>query len=538
MTTRPVLPTRDAAPLFDVAQSREIEHRAQSAVAPHTLMARAGLATAWLAMALAPHAQRVWIACGPGNNGGDGLEAAMHLAAWGKDVSVTLAGNPASLPADARTAHARAIAAGVHVDAAAPTAAMPAELAIDALLGIGASRAPDGEIAALIRQFNALPCPRLAIDLPSGLDADTGTRLGDACIDADHTLALLTLKPGLFTAQGREQAGRVWFDPIGVDLAGEAPRAWLTGVGSSAMPVRRHGQHKGSFGDVAVVGGASGMVGAAVLAARAAHAAGAGRVVLSLLDGRAPTHDPLRPELMFRPGWPAVGPLALAQVTVVCGCGGGTAVRTVLPRLLGGAARLVLDADALNAIAEDPMLQAQLQARAARGQTSILTPHPLEAARLLGSQTSAVQADRLAAARSLADRYACTVVLKGSGTVVASAGAVPSINPDRQCLAGQRRHRRRPGGLDRRPVGPGFGHRCHFGAACPRRRPGRRLPAWRRSRRSGAARAAGRRPDRTAAASTQRPGAPVRLAGARPVLLSGAATCPRRARHCPCGPRS
>ena len=423
-----LLPAQSPQPLFDAAQTRLIEQAALAALPPHTLMRRAGLATARLALALAPHAGRVWIAAGPGNNGGDGLEAALHLVQWGKQVNVSLLADAASLPTDAQAALTRAQVAGVRIDASLPSGFDTPNLAIDALLGIGASRAPQDAMAHAIGRLNGLHCPVLAIDLPSGLQADTGQPLGHACVVADHTLSLLTLKPGLFTAAGRDHVGAVWLDALNVDTPSAAPTAWLAGDDPS-MPTRRHAQHKGSFGDVALVGGARGMTGAALLAARAAHAAGAGRVFVCLLDDAPPSLDPLRPELMFRAAWPRSDAQVLKEATVVCGCGGGDAVRELLPRLLSLVARLVLDADALNAIAADSALQTLLRARADRGLHSVLTPHPLEAARLLACDTPAVQADRLAAAQRLAERFACTVVLKGSGSVVAAPGRVPSINP-------------------------------------------------------------------------------------------------------------
>jgi hydroxyethylthiazole kinase-like uncharacterized protein yjeF len=171
------------------------------------------------------------------------------------------------------------------------------------------------------------------------------------------------------------------------------------------------------------------MTGAALLAARAAHAAGAGRIYACLLDESATALDPFRPELMFRPAWWKSADAVLARSTVVCGCGGGSAVREALPRLLSAAGRLVLDADALNIIAGDAMLQALLHARASRGRFTVLTPHPLEAARLLGTDAAQVQADRLAAAQELAERFASVVLLKGSGTVVTAPGLKPCINP-------------------------------------------------------------------------------------------------------------
>jgi len=245
---------------------------------------------------------------------------------------------------------------------------------------------------------------------------------------------MLTAKPGLFTASGRDHAGQAWLARLGVgDEDGQAD-AWLVGRAdpSCFASARRHDQHKGSFGDVAVVGGAAGMAGAAWLAARAAHAAGAGRVFVDLLgdEGAAARVglDPWRPELMFRPGWWRGAAETLATSTVVCGCGGGDAVRTALPRLLSVVPRLVVDADGLNAIAADTALATLTTARAARGLATILTPHPLEAARLLGATAAVVQGDRLYAARELAERYRAVVVVKGSGTVVAVAGQAPRIN--------------------------------------------------------------------------------------------------------------
>jgi len=426
-----ILPTTHDLPLFDIAQTRTLERREAASLPVHALMRRAGEAAARLALAIAPHAQQVWIAAGPGNNGGDGLEAAIHLLGWGKDVQVSLLGDASAMPADAQAALARAQSAGARIDTSSTAPTEMPQLAIDALLGVGANRAPLGPIAAAIRALNALACPVLAVDLPSGLHTDTGQPLGADCVHATHTLAMLTLKPGLFTGAGRDHAGEVWLDALGVDASGDAPRALLSGLhlGADRSP-RRHAQHKGSFGDVAIVGGAPSMRGAALLAARAAHAAGAGRVHVELLgaDANSSAADPVRPELMFRDDWSRSAPAVLARSTVVCGCGGGDAVRAPLPRLLSLAARLVLDADALNAIANDAALAVLLRARGLRGQATVLTPHPLEAARLLGCTTHEVQADRLRAALELVDRFNCVVVLKGSGSVIAAPNQAPCIN--------------------------------------------------------------------------------------------------------------
>jgi hydroxyethylthiazole kinase-like uncharacterized protein yjeF len=423
-----ILPGDASAPLHDVQASRAIEAIALAQHAPHELMQRAGLAVARLALAVAPHARRVWVACGPGNNGGDGLVAAMHLHSAGIQVQATLYGDAQRLPDDARQALAQAQQAGVPLSSAAPT--QSADLVIDAVLGLGGSRPPQRAIAEAIAAINGLSAPVLAVDLPSGLQADNGQRLGMAAVVATHTLSLLTLKPGLFTALGRDHAGQIWLDTLGVPLGDLNPTARLAGADAMhAFGPRLHASHKGSHGDLAVVAGAPGMTGAAVLAARAALASGAGRVFVSLLDAATMACDLNQPELMFRPSWWRSDPATLARSTVVCGCGGGSAVREALPVLLSRCPRLLLDADALNALSADEGLKRALDARAARGQVTVLTPHPLEAARLLGSDVAAVQADRLLAARTLAQRHGCVVLLKGSGSLIALPDGNMVINP-------------------------------------------------------------------------------------------------------------
>ncbi|MEO6281460.1 NAD(P)H-hydrate dehydratase [Roseateles sp.] len=375
-----LLPTTTALPLFDVAASRRIEARAL--LHSPDLMERAGLAVAKLTLALRRGEGPVWLVCGAGNNGGDGRVAARRLAEAG---------------------------VAVHVGHDAPQ--RPA-LVIDALLGLGLNRAPSADLLKTIAAMQACGAPILAVDLPSGLLADTGQAAGERAVRADHTLALLTLKPGLFTGEGRAHGGRIWFDDLGI-ASDETPPAEL--LGHTPHPQRGPTSHKGSHGQVLVVGGQPGMQGAARLAARAALACGAGRVYVDLLGLPAQeVADAGRPELMR-------GTLAeLPQAVGVVGCGAGMGIAAALPELLRQLPRLVIDADALNAIAADPALQDLLRARSA-GPT-LLTPHPLEAARLLGRDTASVQADRLAAARELAERLRCSVVLKGSGSVIATPG--------------------------------------------------------------------------------------------------------------------
>ncbi len=431
-------------PLHDAAATRRLEAAASSSSPAHTLMQRAGAAVARLADAIAPHAGTIWLACGPGNNGGDGLEAAARLHRAGRRVVVSWAGRPETAPADALASWQRARDAGVPFQDDAPADLGPHDLCIDALLGIGLSadrqaRAPRADLLRLLNRLRTSTAPVLCVDVPSGLIADTGQFASGLAPGAAltppasprQTLSLLTLHPGLFTGLGRDEAGPVWFDDLGATSMQETPAAWLS---APARPSpRAHASHKGSHGDVAVVGGEGlsargmGMTGAALLAASAALHGGAGRVMLCLLDGGALQADLLQPECMLR----RFDALALERATVVCGCGGGQAVRAVLPEVLQRARRLVLDADALNAVAEDPALQEQLGRRADRhgSGATVITPHPLEAARLLGSDTGSVQADRLQAATALARRYRCAVVLKGSGSVVTTPGQTPRVNP-------------------------------------------------------------------------------------------------------------
>lgn len=432
--------------LYGSAATRQIEEQAASGLPRRALMSRAGLGVARLAQALQPHARCIWVCCGPGNNGGDGLVAATHLHRWAQarggapHVVVThLSKDVSRLPADALGALQAARAAGVLFTDEPPA---HFDLAIDALLGIGQLRPLEGRLARCLQVLRDSASPVLCVDLPSGLDADTGVLAplqGVAAASAGprHTLSLLTLKPGLFTGAGRDAAGQVWLDDLGAAPSPDAPvSAWLAGQPANAF-ARPHASHKGSFGDVLVIGGqgitvnGAGMTGAAVLAARAALHGGAGRVFVGLLGGDGPhgtPWDPASPELMFRHPDLLLEPASLEGASVVCGCGGGTAVAALLPRILSAARTLVLDADALNAIAADTSLQTLLGFRRGRGRKTVLTPHPLEAARLLGVDTRQVMAHRLQAAQTLADRFGACCVLKGSGSVVAAPGAVPTIN--------------------------------------------------------------------------------------------------------------
>lgn len=423
----PRAPLLPLSPLYRAAGLRALE----AAAAGQPLMQRAGLAAADLAGTLATDAALpVLILAGPGNNGGDGFEAATHLRRRGHDVRLVFAGNPERQPADAAAARRRFVDAGGR-----PLADIPQlprwGLVIDALFGIGLARAPAGAAAELIAAANALArrdgCPLLALDCPSGLDADCG-RVAGAAIRATHTLTFIAGKPGLYTADGPDHAGTLALADLGLDAPTLVPAdGHLLGCAAFAGQLvrRARNSHKGSNGSAGILGGAPGMLGAALLAGRAALRLGAGRCFVGCLDEAAPAVDPVQPELMLRtPQALLAAPLS----ALACGPGLGTdiAAAELLDQACASPLPLLLDADALNLLARDTDLEVALATRAA---STVLTPHPAEAARLLDVAVATVQADRIAAACELADRFNAQVALKGCGTVIAAPDGSWSINP-------------------------------------------------------------------------------------------------------------
>ena len=413
-----------ARSLYSVAEVRAIERAALAAAPTGALMRRAGAAAADLAMRLLPAGGRVLALAGPGNNGGDAMEAATLLAGRGWPVAIDFRGNPSALSADAADALRRAQASTGQFGQADMAAGW--DLVLDGLFGIGLARPIAGDLADLVRAVNRLRCPVLALDVPSGLDADTGAIVGPdgVAIQASHTLTFIADKPGLHTADGCDHAGLVDVASLEIDPAlFPAPGAWLAGADlfAACLRPRRQNSHKGSFGDVAILGGAQGMSGAAVLAARTAALSGAGRVFAGFLAD-PPAYDPPHPEIMCR----RAADLDLEHATLVAGPGLGSSgqARSMLSQVLAGAAPLVLDADALNMVSAGADLRTALVSRGG----ALLTPHPLEAARLLGCSAAQVQADRLAAARRLATDFGAVVVLKGVGSVIARPDGLVAIN--------------------------------------------------------------------------------------------------------------
>lgn len=447
------IPRRHDLPLLDVAHVRAVEAAAYAHRASFDLMARAGEA-AWNACRtrVDPADKRPWlILAGTGNNGGDAFVLARHAHAANVSIRVFATGSTNDQAADALQARSQLQAAGVPVESSSELTSVRAEdwaCIIDGLLGIGVRAAPTGEAARLIACINAARHPlTIALDIPSGLNADTG-HAPTPTLKARHTITFIACKPGLLTAAGPDHAGQVVVATLGLPvLAGlsgtdkqalpathEAiaisnaltTSAWIAPSDDALLglwPQRILDSHKGRQGDVVVVGGDSGMVGAAVLAGRAAVQMGAGRVFLGLLDGpHPPGFDPLQPELMMR----TAESLSDHGGVWVLGPGAGQSahMQTLLRQLMRHwhdtpaslPRALVLDADALNIIAADPALAVRLQSLPV---LRVLTPHPLEAGRLLGRSAAAVQSDRPAAAQALARQLDAVVVLKGMGTLVA-----------------------------------------------------------------------------------------------------------------------
>lgn len=397
---------------------RQIEARH----ADQPLMQRAGAAAAeWAAELAGERGLPILVLAGPGNNGGDAFEAARLLNELSFDVRVVFAADPGRLPADAAAAYRRFCDAGGSTVEALPEVDHWG-LIVDGLFGIGLVRPAEGRYAEWIAAANRLAerdaCPLLALDCPSGLNADTGCPLGPT-IRASHTITFIAGKPGLLTADGPDCCGDIRIADLDIaDWPALADAGKIVGRDDFAerLKPRKRNTHKGSFGDVGILGGSKTMVGAALLAGRAALKLGGGRVYVGLLDPEPPSVDLLQPELMLRR---ADALLQADLQALACGPGLGKSSEAIhlLEQALKAPVQLVLDADALNILAEDGRLEGNLCNRVC---PAILTPHPAEAGRLLGCSTREIQADRVRAARELAERYCSHVALKGCGTVIAT----------------------------------------------------------------------------------------------------------------------
>lgn len=409
-------------PLEDLS---EVERRQASVLEPNTLMERAGRDIADRLARELPEKGSVTILCGTGNNGGDGFTAARCLKARGYRVTCVMVGDEAPHAQEAKAAFEAWKRAGGTV-VRDPETLPRADLVVDALLGVGGTGPLRGEMLDATIWYNVQNSLKVSIDVPTGLNAETGCWNGriPGC-SSDMTICLLSVHAGLLMNQGRDAAGHICLSELDVSI----PLA-LTGIideddFSHILEPRRHFCHKGTWGSLAVVGGSDGYLGAALMAARAGLRLGAGRVTLEFLAKDAPKVIPMSPELMI-----AAGKLDLPSfTTIVAGPGLGedeAAVGRLAEAIDCRETPLVIDAGGLRALAEHPELQDRLLARRAG---TVITPHPLEAARILKVKVDEVQSNRIFWARELALQTNAVVVLKGTGTVVALRSGRAWVNP-------------------------------------------------------------------------------------------------------------
>jgi NAD(P)H-hydrate epimerase len=414
--------------LYSTAQVRALDAYAIETlgIPGYTLMKRAGEAALRYMRTRFPVAHRIVIVCGGGNNGGDGYVLARFAQAAGLTVTTLAATSPDTLRGDARQAYEDLRASGVQVQPYAADRLEEGEVIVDALLGTGLRGPAREDVARVIRDINDSVRPVLAVDVPSGLDSDTGVPLGDT-VRADCTITFVGLKTGLFIGNGPEFAGTVFFDDLEIapDEAGAPParlKRILEAAIQQALPRRARSSHKGDFGRVLIVGGGVGMPGAVRLAGEACLRVGAGLVTVAVAPENVSAISAGRPELICLPLTDAdalTETFARADVIAIGPGLGRTAwARSALDKVLHAGKPLVVDADALNIVAES---------HTAARDDWILTPHPGEAARLLGTDTGEIQRDRLAALEHLVARYRGIAVLKGAGTLVGAPGRTPAL---------------------------------------------------------------------------------------------------------------
>ena len=407
---------------------QNLEMRAANQLGADTLMKRAGAAAAELIMKRLEDAgveqRRVTLLVGPGNNGGDALACACELREKGAVVNVVLPGGrrPTSALALAQLERWTQAGGTTYDD---PYLTEKADCVVDGLVGTGLAKPITGDYLDAVLWFNERQALKVSLDIPSGLNPVTGHWTGSypGC-SADVTITFLCVKSGLYMCEGADAAGEIVLNELDVSV----PLSPLSVIGTDEFPrvlrPRVKNSHKGDYGSVAVIGGTDGMIGASILAARAALISGAGRVTLECRAEHAPHVDMVYPEIMF-----ATKPVNLEDFdAIVLGCGLGTSAeaKARVIEALNCQKPLILDADALNIIAADIKLQDMVLARRA---PTVLTPHPGEAARLLRRDTAGVTADRVAACRELAVQTGAIVVLKGAGTVISMRSSRTWINP-------------------------------------------------------------------------------------------------------------
>ena len=415
--------------LYRAEQVRELDRQVieHHGIAGYELMKRAGRAAFRTLRARWPEARRITVCCGGGNNAGDGYVIACLARDARMEVQLVALKDPDELVGDAARAAADWRASGGVL--ADPAGSLTGDVIVDALLGTGLDRPPAGAYARLIERINESAHPVLAVDVPSGFNADTGIPLLPA-VRADLTVTFIGNKRGLYTGQaGRWCGQRLYFDLDTPRAIHETLRAdaWL--LDAVNLPVclrpRPPDTHKGDLGHVLVVGGDAGMAGAPVLAGRAALRTGSGLVTLATRSGHAAAALAVQPELMCRATETSEALDGFIESADVIGLGPGLGQsdwsRVVWQRALSADLPLVVDADGLNLLAKAN--------RSLDLSRAILTPHPGEAARLLDCSAAEVQSDRFAAVRALAERYGAVVALKGHGTLVSEPEGRVAVCP-------------------------------------------------------------------------------------------------------------
>jgi hydroxyethylthiazole kinase-like uncharacterized protein yjeF len=398
----------------------------EQGISGYTLMQRAATAAIRAARERYPDARRWQVVCGGGNNGGDGYVLARLAALDGITVSVVALIDPESLDGDAATAYSDLIAEGGLVAPWDDKLDNEADLLIDAMLGSGLKRDVDGDFARAIELLNAHPAPVQALDISTGINADTGQVMGSA-VKADLTTTFVGLKAGLFLGSGLAYSGFVTFDGLDISRDGllEICPEYRR-INSEALmhmlPLRERDAHKGDFGHVLVVGGGPGMPGAARLCAEAALRAGAGRVSVATHPDHAELITAARPELMSHAIANGSDLVDLFKKVDVVAFGPGLGQSDWSSDLYAAMEEYdgpaVWDADALNLLAQSP----------ARSTNRVITPHPGEAATLLRLDSATIQADRPRALAGLVEQYGGVAVLKGAGTIVSSDSDIPYLS--------------------------------------------------------------------------------------------------------------
>ncbi len=408
--------------LYRAASVRELDRIAieDLKISGATLMARAGRAALDVLVRVWPKAKTIVVVCGAGNNAGDGYVVARLAKERDMNVRVAELGDPARLRGDAREARLALTESGIQPAPFDAQSLHGAAVIVDAIFGTGLDRAVEGTWAAAIACLNAAAAPTLALDLPSGLNADTGRVMGEA-VRADETVSFIGLKQGAFTADGPDRCGRVHFDDLTVPESlyqRRPPDAWLDRLERfpRLLGTRPRSAHKGHFGHVLVIGGDSGFLGAARLAGEAALRCGAGLVSVASRAAHAQVINAGRPEIMGHGAETKseLKPLIERASVLAIGPGLGQSgwAKRMLEAALDAGKPLVLDADGLNLLAE--------KKHTALPPGSVITPHPGEAGRLLSSDSAQVETDRFAAISSLVERFQCVCVLKGAGTLTAA----------------------------------------------------------------------------------------------------------------------